>query len=61
MGARKLFSEGSILGLKAMGREYMATLSDEVRESDPDAYESPRDRALRVLSDFMNWLSERDA
>jgi len=45
-------------GLAEMFREYMIQLSDEPLDSDPDAYESPRDRAERVFRDLISWLGK---
>lgn len=41
-------------------KNYLTTLSDEPLDSDLDAYESPRDRAERVLEHFAKWLLEED-
>lgn len=44
--------------LAEMFQEYLETLSDEPLESDPDAYDPPRDRAERVFRDLIAWLQK---
>lgn len=43
-------------GLSEMFKEYLKALSDEQLDSDPDAYESPKDRAERVFEGLLSWL-----